>query len=46
MKTAKYFGYLLMVQNCTHEEIKCRFKPGNSYCYSVRTPLSLKYVNQ
>ena len=40
VKTFKYLGSLLTNQNYIQEEIKCRFKAGNSRYYSVQTLLS------
>ena len=35
VKTFKYLGSFLTNQNSIHEEIKCRYKAGNSCYYSV-----------
>ena len=40
VKTFKYLGSLLIIQNSIHKEIKCRPKAGNSSYYSVQTFLS------
>ena len=40
LKTFKYLISLLTNQNFLHEEIKCRFKAGNSCYYSIKTLLS------
>ena len=40
MKTFKYLGSLVKNQNYIHEEIKCRFKAGNS-CYYSSKPVCL-----
>ena len=40
VKTFKYLSSLVTNQNSIREEIKCRLKAGNSYCYSVQTLLS------
>ena len=41
-----YLGSLLTNQNSIQEEIKCRLKAGNSYYYSVQTPLSSRLFSK
>ena len=40
VKTCEYLGSLISNQNSIQEEIKCRFKAGNSCYYSVQTLLA------
>ena len=44
VKIFKYLGSLLSNQNSTYEEIRCRFKAGNSCCYSVQILLSSRQI--
>ena len=46
MKTFKYLGSLLTNQNSIQEEIKCRFKAGNSCYYSIQTLLSFRLLSK
>ena len=48
LKTFNYLGSLWTNQNSIHEEIKYRFKAGNSCYYSVQTLRisKLKYIKQ
>jgi hypothetical protein len=55
VKTFKYLGPLKIDQNSVHEEIKSRFKAGNSCYYSVQIlmcslpvskKLKIKYIKQ
>ena len=45
-KIFKYLGSLLTNQNSIQEEIKCRFKAGNSFYYSVQTLLSSRLLSK
>jgi len=45
VKTLKYLRSLLSSQNSIQEEIKCRFKAGNSCYYSVQTLLSSRLLS-
>jgi hypothetical protein len=44
VETFKYLGSLVTNQNSIQEEIKCRLKSGNSFCYSVQTLLSYRLL--
>ena len=46
VKTSKYLGSLLTCQNYIHEEIRCRFKAGNSCYCSVQTLLSSRFLSK
>ena len=46
VKTFKYLSSLLEIQNYIHEEMKCRFKTGNSCCYWVKTLLSSRLFSK
>ena len=41
-----YLGSLLAIQNSIQEEIKCRFKAGNSCYCSVQTLLSSRFLSK
>ena len=44
VKTFKYLGCLVENQNSIQEEVKYRFKAGNSCYYSVQTLLSSRLL--
>ena len=46
VKNSKYLGFLLRNQNSIQEEIKSRFKAGNSCYYSVQTLLSSRLLSK
>ena len=46
VKTSKYLGSLLTIQNSIQEEIKCRLKERNSCYYSVQTLLSSRLLSK
>ena len=45
MQMFKYLGCLVTNQIFIQEEIKCRFKAGNSCYYSVQTLLSSRFLS-
>jgi hypothetical protein len=45
VKQFKYLGTNLTIQNCIHEKIKSRLKPGNAY-HSVQNLLSSSLITK